>query len=136
MRMIAYAPFEREIDRLFDEAVGNLGSYTAAWVPRYDLAEDAEGFYVDVEVPGMERKDITVSVDHGVVTIAGERKVSGPDKERRYLARDLARGTFSKSFRLPEDANPEKATATYKDGILRMIFPKREETKARRIEIA
>jgi len=135
MELMAYTPFERQIDRLFNEAMKGLTWREESWAPRWNIYEDANGFYVEAGVPGMESKDVEVVVEDGVLTIKGEWKREEPEAKRTYYARELGGGKFARSFTVPSDIDDTKATATCRNGLLRVEFPKREEAKPRRILI-
>jgi HSP20 family protein len=107
----------------------------AGWAPPCNAYEDEHGFHVEVAVPGLNRDDMEIVFEDGVLIVKGERKSESPDGNRRYFAHEIGWGAFSRSFRLPTYIDPEKVSASYKDGILMMALPKREEAKARRIEI-
>jgi HSP20 family protein len=122
-----------EVDRLLNDTLRNMNG--AAWAPPCNAYEDEHGFHVEVAVPGLSRQDMELVFEDGVLTIKGERKSDGLENNQRYFAHEIGWGAFSRSFRLPTYIDPEKVSASYKDGILTMALPKREEAKARRIEI-
>ncbi|MES4787118.1 MAG: hypothetical protein C4294_16345 [Nitrospiraceae bacterium] len=86
-------------------------------------------------VPGMDRKDIEILMENGVLTLKGERKDDDSESNRTYFAHEIGRGIFSRSFRLPNNVDPGKVSASYKNGVLTISLPKREEAKPRRIMI-
>ncbi len=135
MTLMSYTPFDREVDRLFGEAVRSLNQVEMSWTPRCNAYEDADGFYVELALPGLAQEDVSVNLEDRVVTIRGERKSPEKEESRRYWAREIGTGTFSRSFRLPDDSDDTKARANYRDGVLRLEFPKREEAKPRTIAI-
>lgn len=126
--------FETQIDRLFDEAVRTVGSWRSAWDPDCNVYEDANNFYVQVALPGMEPSQIDVQVEDKLLCIKGERK-SEPSGEWTWYAHEFPDGPFSCSFRLPSYVDYSKSTASYKQGVLTIMFPKYEEAKPRRIMI-
>ena len=135
MTLTTYKPFELQIDRLLDEAVRSMGGDVSGHVPACNVWEDADHFYLEAALPGWQAKNVDLKVEDGVLTMRGE--YSEPDSEagRAYLMRELARRTFTRSFGLPTNVDWAKASASFKDGILRVVFPKREEAKPRQITI-
>ena len=135
MALITYSPFEMQVDRLFNEAFRSLTSERAGWTPRCDVWEDANGFYVEAAVPGLDPKGIDIVVEDHVLTIKGERKEEVPSGSRTVLVQETGWGAFARSFSIPSDVDDSKATASYRNGVLRLEFPKSEEAKPRRIMI-
>ena len=107
----------------------------SVWAPACNAYEDEHGFWIQAALPGMDRKDIEISVEDGVLSLRGERKDDTTDQTRTYFVREVGWGAFSRSFRLPTNVDPNKVTAHYRDGILTVQLPKREEAKPRRISI-
>ncbi|MCK4417815.1 MAG: Hsp20/alpha crystallin family protein [Candidatus Latescibacteria bacterium] len=128
-----------EIDRLFDTflPVKFKAEYpvTAAWAPRVDVAETDNEVIVTTELPGVERKDVKLSVEDNVLTIGGEKKQEKETKEKNYHCVERRYGTFSRSFTLPTRIQADKVKATFKDGILIIKLPKVEEAKTKEIPI-
>ena len=132
MTLTSYSPFD--VDRLLDDAVRAMRGQSV-WAPACNTYEDEHGFWIQAALPGMDRKDIEISVEDGVLSLRGERKDEATDQARTYFVRELGWGAFSRSFRLPTNVDPNKVTAHYRDGILTVQLPKREEAKPRRIAI-
>jgi HSP20 family protein len=130
MTLASYAPFDVQLDRLFGEAVRG----TTVWAPACNVYEDADRYWVEAFIPGMDPKQIDVTVEGDLLTIRGDRKEEA-EEQRTYLAHEMSSGPFARSFRLLEQVDQTKASASYKDGVLRLELPKREETKPRRITI-
>jgi HSP20 family protein len=132
MTMTTLMPFD--VDKFLDEALrGANGS--ASWSPACNAYEDERSYWVQAALPGLHREDIEIVVEDQVLTIKGERKEEAP-KDRTYFVREFNRGSFVRSFKLPNTADQGKVAATYQDGVLMVEVPKREETKPRRITIA
>jgi HSP20 family protein len=129
-------PFLSEIDRLFDEAMREVGHGVSRWSPACNISEDEKDFYVEAALPGLEPKDIEVIVEDGVLTVKGQVAHNTTEKGTSWLIREIWTGAFSRSLRLPDYVDHDKATASYKNGALMLTFPKREEVKPRRISIA
>ncbi|MEW6248612.1 MAG: Hsp20/alpha crystallin family protein [Nitrospirota bacterium] len=129
-------PFESEIDRLFEEAVRAVTSRVSVWIPPCNVYEDDNSFYVQAVIPGLDVKDVDLRVQDGMLTIKGERK--GPSLETGqapWLVHEIEESSFSRAFAIPSHVDHAQATASYKDGILTVAFPKKEEAKPRRILI-
>lgn len=126
--------FDRQIDRLFNEAVRAFDAGDQTWVPASNAWEDDSGFYVQMALPGWESKDIALEVNNQILTVKGERNVELQNSVKFHL-REIADGQFTRLFRLPSFVEHDKASATHKHGLLTITFPKREEAKCRRIMI-
>jgi HSP20 family protein len=110
------------LERLWsDEAVN--------WMPSVNIKERSEDFVIDLAVPGMNKNDINVEVDNGVLTVRGERKEENSQENEKITRREFHYGSFTRTFTLPDTANPEEVNASYKDGILSLTIAKREESK-------
>ena len=115
-------------------AAGDEDLVSGTWVPPVDVAETQEKIFVRAELPGMKQNDIQIEFENGLLTIRGERRhektegVTWHRVERTY-------GNFSRSFTLPRTVDPEKISAAYRDGILEIEVPKREEAKPKQIRI-
>jgi HSP20 family protein len=128
---LSYAPFD--VDRFLNEAL-QVAEQPKAWNPACNTYEDEQGFWVEAALPGLDRKDINIVFEDGVLTVKGEQKQDDTLK-RTYFAREIGWGEFSRSFRLPNNVDPSKVSASYKEGLLTVQIPKREETKPRRIVV-
>jgi HSP20 family protein len=109
---------------------------TRAWNPSVDIFENNNEVVLKAELPGMDAKDIEVNLERNVLTLKGERHFEKEAKEENYHRIEREFGTFSRSFALPSAVEDEKVTAEYKDGVLTIVLPKREETKPKTIKIA
>lgn len=131
-------------DRLMDDfltdafapAFNREGLRTREWLPAVDIREDGEALKMFVEVPGMDREDVNLSIEDNVLTISGERRFEKDVEKEEYHRIERAYGTFSRSFTLPRNVDSEKVKATYKDGVLTIELPKVEEAKPRKIAIS
>ena len=134
--MTAYIPavFNGEIDELLDEAMRRL-SRESAWSPASNVWEDEKGFHVQLALPGWETKDVSIQVEKQVMTVAGSTQRSESDAQRKVYQWEIPNGKFAMQYRLPNSVQQEQASASFKDGVLTISFPKREEAKPRRIEI-
>ncbi len=138
-----------ELDRFFDELwtdrfedffrMPSLLDWSdrplMAWHPALDVEETDDSFIVRMDLPGMNKKDIHVSLDNNVLTIQGERKREKEEKDANYYCTERFHGSFRRSFTLPSQVDPDQIKADYKNGVLTVTLPKKEEAKARKIEI-
>ncbi len=108
---------------------------TAAWIPRIDLSEDENEYLLKAELPEVERNDIKVRVDDGVLTLSGERRFEKEESNKTYHLTERSYGIFARSLSLPEDADADRISAEFKDGLLRISLPKSESKKPKEIQI-
>jgi HSP20 family protein len=109
---------------------------TTAWNPAVDIFENEHEIVIKAELPGMEAKDIEVRMEKNVLTIKGERRFEKEAKEENYHRIEREYGNFSRTFSLATAVDEEKIAAEYKDGVLKVVLPKREEVKPKPIKIA
>ena len=128
---LSYAPFD--VDKFLHDAL-HVVNHPAVWEPACNTYEDEQGFCVQVALPGLDRKDISIVFEDGVLTVKGEGK-EDVSSTRTYFAQEIGSGGFSRSFRLPNTVDPSKVSATSKEGLLTIQIPKREAAKLKRIEI-
>ena len=108
---------------------------TTEWNPSVDIFENDNDIVVKVEVPGMNAKDIDVRIENNVLMLKGERKFEKETKEENYHRVEREYGSFSRAFTLPTAVKEDKVMAEYKDGILKITLPKKEEVKPKSIKI-
>jgi len=112
-----------------------FGEWGEGWLPAVDVFESDDTYTVTAELPGLETKDIQVSVQGDILTIRGEKRRRQEEKTRSYHRVERSYGVFSRSLQLPGNAQGEKIRAEYKDGVLTLIIPKARGSSQRRIEI-
>lgn len=133
-------PFDllhREINDLFDaygHGFGLRGRWPAA-SPRFEVSETDDEIRVKAELPGMDEKDVEVTLDENILTIRGERKEQREEKKRNYQVSEMSYGSFQRSFPLEAAVDREKATATFKHGVLTLTLPKTGQAKVERKRI-
>lgn len=127
------------MNRLFDEALGDFFGPTRSramgWAPPVEIYETDNEIVLVSEVPGIDRKDIQISFENGQLTISGQRKPAD-DKGRNYHRNERFYGAFERTFQFPGSVDGEKIEATLKEGMLRVSIPKKEEAKARQIQVS
>jgi HSP20 family protein len=128
--------FDRKMEDLFDQVFGtSLVSYVmpetrGIFSPRTDIKETKKAIRIVSEMPGMESKDIDVSVHKGILTITGEKKVEKEEKETDYHHVERSYGCFSRSISLPDTVDTDHVESTYKNGVLTIMIPKTEKAMA------
>jgi len=128
----------REMDRLWDsffERRPTKIEEQGEFLPALDLAETDNELVVKCEVPGLEPKDIVISLSDGMLTIKGEKKQEREEKEVDYHLVERSYGAFTRSIQLPKEIQGDKINASYKNGILKVTLPKSEEAKKKEIKI-
>ena len=125
----------QEMSRLFDTPWARDVSADASWAPAVDIREDANSYLIRADVPGVDAKDIEVTLEHGVLTIAGERKNQAETSEEGYRRIERFHGRFVRSFALPDTADADKVNAKVKDGVLEVVINKKETSKPRKIAV-
>jgi HSP20 family protein len=132
---------QERMNRLFDESFRGAARHhdedwsLGAWSPAVDIYEQNGNIVLKAELPGVDRKDVDVRVENNVLTLRGERKVEGEVKKESYHRVERSYGTFLRSFTLPSVLDTDKIKADFKDGVLRLTLPKKEEAKPKQISI-
>jgi HSP20 family protein len=119
----------------YDESADQSNVVTSQWAPRVDIKEESNRFVILADIPGVDPKDIDISMDKGILSIKGERKAQDKIETDRYTRLERSRGTFYRRFSLPDSADAEGIKATGRHGELEISIPKRPETTPRRIAI-
>ncbi len=108
---------------------------SAEWAPAVDITEDASEYRIKAELPEVGRDDVKVTVENGMLTLKGERRLEKEETGRKFHRVERAYGSFLRSFHLPEDADAAKVSAEFKDGVLQIRLPKQEAALPRQIEV-
>ena len=127
-----------EIDNLLHEFFGgpiHTGPLVGEWLPAADITETEDRVFVKAELPGIEEKDIDLSICGNLLTIRGEKKHLKEEKDENHYLGDRYYGSFRRTFHLPADIDQEHAEATFDKGILKISVPKMDESKTKKIEI-
>jgi HSP20 family protein len=127
-RLFGRAPVGRDRDK--DEAMT-----VAEWAPVVDIAEDDKNYLITAELPEVTRENVKVTVHNGVLTIHGERTFNKEEKGKKYHRVERAYGSFSRSFTLPQEVDPDKVSAECKNGLLIVSVPKSEKARPKSIEV-
>jgi HSP20 family protein len=129
---------KQEMDRMLERVFeGKWDEFPALgdWAPNMDIAETKDSLVAKVEAPGMDQKDIQISLQENVLTIKGEKKQEKEEKDERYHRVERSYGTFTRSMRLPVGVDASKVTATFKNGLLTVTMPKTPAAKGTTIPI-
>ncbi len=130
------ASFRDEINRLFDAgAPARDSGLLSGWTPALNLYDEKDRFLVSVELPGLAKDAISISLHDGMLTLSGERKHEREGKEGETFRSERYFGKFQRSVTLPAAVDATKVKATYKDGVLLVDLPKAEEAKPKQIQV-
>jgi HSP20 family protein len=143
--VVRYEPFRGlstlhdQVNRLFNESMFRGQAQDSAittWAPAVDIYETPNELVVKADLPDVDEKDIDIRVENNLLTIRGERKLESSVSEDNYLRVERTYGSFSRSFSLPNTVNAETIHAEYKNGVLTVNLPKREESKPRQVKVS
>jgi len=146
MAIVRYDPWrtisqlQNEMNHLFEDQLGGdetpeNGMVAADWRPAVDVQEEANQYVITADVPGVDPRDIEVSLDNGVLTIRGERRRESEEEQASFKRIERVRGTFFRRFTLPDTADAEKVKAKSNNGVLEITIPKQEKVQPRKIEV-
>lgn len=129
------AELQEEMNRLFDSSLRRWSTRgTTTFVPPCDIVEEKDRLLVRMDLPGLCKEDVNVTLQDGVLTVKGERKIEDA-KDASYYLRERAAGEFNRSVELPVAVNAAKIEAHFRNGVLEITLPKAEEAKPKQIEI-
>ena len=127
MNVVRWDPF-KELDRMFGVAAND-------WQPLVDIRETKDAYNVDLELPAIDPEDVRIELQDGLLHVSGERAFGTDGETERVYRRERRYGKFSRSFRLPEDADADAITATAKNGVVRIAVGKSARAQARAIAV-
>ncbi len=132
MAIVKWEPFG-ELDRFFDDfhtpGLGGMGDMAV------DLYEDGNNYIAEMNVAGIEPEKVDVTVEGNYLRIVGTREEEKEKKEKHFFSKEIRRGSFERALRLPAPVNEEEVAAEYKEGVLKVTLPKREETKPGKVKV-
>ena len=105
------------------------------FTPAVNEKVDDKGYYLEIDLPGVKKENIDISVNDGVLTISGERKLEKKEEKENYVKIESFFGRFERSFKLPPDADLDNIEAKYEDGVLKIFIPKKQKPAGKKIEI-
>ena len=144
MELMPWRPFgalgstRKELDSLWDRffrATPSVGTFTEGWLPSVDISETKKNFIVKAELPGLDAKDVSVSLSGDLLTIKGEKKREEEEKDEHHHFIERYSGSFQRSFQLPTSVKGDKVEANFDKGVLNVTIPKAEEAEKKEIEI-
>ena len=141
MNLTRWEPFREmeEMFRSFPRAFGRVTRLISGdvgdWTPTADISETDKEYLIKAELPEVKKEDVRVTVDENIITISGERKQEKEQQGEHDIRVERFYGTFSRSFALPEDVDPQGIRAECKEGVLRVHIPKTNEKKSKAIEV-
>ncbi len=144
MELTTWKPFgelsslRREMDRLWDRSLGErpfAGTFAESWLPSVDISETKDDFIVKAELPGLDAKDVNVSISGDLLIIKGEKKAEEEEKDEHYHRIERYSGSFQRVFQLQSGVKADKIKATFDKGVLKVTLPKVEEAKKKEIEV-
>jgi HSP20 family protein len=142
MSMIRYQPiplfnhFNNDINRYFGKTRNKAAAAQERdWAPAVDIREEESRYLLSADIPGVERENIEITLEGGVLTIKGERRGETAANGQDYRRRERMHGTFMRQFTLPETVDSQNISATVKDGVLDVVIPKQAKPQPTRITI-
>jgi len=147
MAIVRFEPFrdltslQERMNRLFSESYRSQQTgdddwaLGGTWAPAVDIYEQDNNIVLKAELPGVDPKDVDIQLENNTLTLRGERKLDKEVKKENYHRVERAYGTFTRSFTLPAVVDQNNIKAEFKDGVLRVTLPKREEAKPKQIQI-
>mgnify|MGYP000651634289 FL=1 len=132
-----FEAFERDVKRIFDDffALEPVDLFDSAWLPTVDVEEDEKSIHVRAEIPGIDEKDLNVTLEDNVLTISGEKKEERKEENKRYVLAERRFGSFKRSIALPDEVKADSVKASFKNGVLTIDFEKKEVSQPKRITI-
>ena len=136
-----FGTLQDRVNKMFDQTVRTLypengeESERGAWAPAVDIHENNDSFVVKADLPGVSKEDIQIDLKDSTLTLKGEKKFESKVSKDNYIRVERSYGTFVRTFTLPENVDADKIKATYKDGVLELTIPKREEAKPKQIKV-
>lgn len=142
MALVKWEPI-RELEDMLDRYTGKLNwpslsreaFTTTEWSPKVDIVETDKEFTIKAELPEVNKEDVKVNVENGVLTLSGERKQEKEEKDKKFHRIERFYGSFLRSFTLPSNVDADKVKATFKNGMLNLSLPKSAKSKSKATEI-
>ena len=134
---------QNDLASIFDDFLNDFYSPTSSssqrirgeLSPRLDISETDSDYHIDVEMPGIDQKEIDIKLDNNILTIRGKKEEKSDSKERNYYVKERYYGSFQRSITLPTNMNAEDIDARFLNGVLHLKIPKKQQENAKKIEI-
>lgn len=147
MNLIKWDPFREledvsnRLNRVFGRPLARMEPNRemlamADWTPSADISETDTAYLIKAEIPGVKKEDVKVSIQNGMLTIQGERKMEKEEKDKKFHRIERSYGSFMRSFRVPEDADESAVKAEFKDGVLNVTLAKSAKAKPKAIDVS
>jgi len=129
--------FDNEFSRLFPDArADKTAAAASAWVPAVDIREEQDSYILVADIPGVDRKDVDITLEDSVLTVRGERVAESEESREGYRRKERVQGAFVRQFTLPDTADTAKISAAARDGVLEIRIPKQAKLQPRRIAVS
>jgi HSP20 family protein len=145
MELVPWRPFggelsslRREMDSLWNRFFGETPlarTFAEEWSPTVDISESKDNFIIKAELPGVDERDVNVSISGDILTVKGEKKKEAEEKDEHHYRAERYYGSFQRSFQLPTSVKADKIEAAFEKGVLKVTLPKVEEAKKKKIEV-
>jgi len=129
----SFKPFYGDFERAFNES--GAASDERSWRPNVDVYETDGSYVLKADLPGMKKEDIKIDVNDNTLTFTGEKKLEEKTEKDNYVRVERSYGSFTRSFTLSDNVDPENIKASYKDGVLEITLAKKEEAKPKEINV-
>jgi HSP20 family protein len=147
MNLIKWDPFREledvsnRLNRIFGRSTARAESgqemlAVADWSPSIDISETDAAYLIKAEIPGVKKEDVKVTIQDGMLTIQGERKMEKEEKGKKFHRVERSYGSFVRSFRIPDNADENSVKAEFKDGMLNVTLAKSAKAKAKSVNVA
>lgn len=147
MNLVKWNPFgelediSNRLNQIFGRSAAQAGAghetmKVVDWAPSVDISETDKAYLIKAEIPEVKKEDVKVTLDNGMLTIQGERKMEKEEKDKKYHRIERSYGSFVRSFRIPDGVDESKTKAEFKDGMINVTLPKSEKAKTKSVEIA
>jgi len=131
---------QSEVNRLFESVFPSSPEQSeapsAVWAPTMDLMESDDQYHLSVDLPGVSKKNVSISVENNRLTIRGERSAESRTEDENILRMERSFGSFYRAIRLPESVDEDAIKASFKDGVLSVALPKTEKSRPKKISIS
>ncbi len=129
-----YSPvsFRNFVDRFFNDDFYNEGNETSSFSPKVDVSETDKQFEMDFYIPGVDKDQVNIDLNEGRLTVSGERKFEKENSGKNYRSVESSFGSFTRSFHLPDNIDQDAVSASFENGVLRIVIPKDEKKIAKR----